>query len=507
MRAVDVYGSETRSAAQQMARLSRKISVYADSTTRILRRLAAFLELDGLPRTTEQHSIGVLMTGVAATYKGWMCIFIEDHFMYGELAQLGRTECSEERATFVSSPSLQIYVELSRAFFAMRFTRIMDEKAALVSAPRPSDEVARGTLMLWSLSMYPGKQASFATPGLDAAWSKPLLQFTQREVIDAVYWISGELSVMSNDAHAMAEYKHIVELLHTRIGTFNACYHTADVLNGVSMAVEVPGSGWVCSRDFHVFCSIYMNTLLRRVEYRERYLLGGDNLLGVDMYDVEATTENMRAWMEEGDGLAFLGGEGSDAYRDVFDATLQMSYEWSYDDAWFRHLQPNNKITTRTRGSVVDVVRPCLSKRFHSDGAIGVDVLLPSVHLCTFTGRLARNFVMQTFNFHMRTMCDFDWLRVCCVRNDQIEQQSVKMRKRQWGPLLVQVVGRYWVYNRGRVHMTDDIYETIAVWCEIAYNDYDGHVFDTDLRVMLRPLVRHAQHRQRQQRGAARFLL
>ena len=491
MRAYDVYhASNGNCHREQFITFSTQIRDFSNLNTKALTELQHAIR-DNLP--LDGMNIKRVVSSVKHAYKKWTTIQIEDYVVFSTPVML---KVPTYKDPFKSSPSMQISVELSRAVFVINFTQIIRETSQFTGRAEPTLDIKRASIVLWTLDMMPGLREAQIDTKRDSIWGKPIIKFTQAEIMEVLFFITGELSVMSNSRERMGEFCTVTKLIHIRIGMFNATAHSHETLNAVGMATAIPNTEdaeWVASRDFHFFCTIYMNVLVRRAYYH--------NLMQtMDPRDIpsEETMASVRSWFLQKEeptyGIMALGVSSEDCFQDTYALACVDAYYWSYDDEWFAHLHPNNPINSRTRGHVVDSIRPHLSKGYYYNACVGPSVITGAVEWNNFQGHLSRYFIMHVFDYHMRTRYTFQWRDTCVISNESIESQSIKMQKTNWGPLLVQFVSRYWVYSRGLVYRTDSIYNALATWCHLVLKDYNGVIFNQDVGDFMREILKGTNH-------------
>ncbi len=106
-------------------------------------------------------------------------------------------------------------------------------------------------------------------------WSRPILKYTQTEVIALVMFLSQQLNDIPNDC--VVEYRFVFEMLVARIGILLLRKWPASILDynekdDPTMRYEVEDGAYMVDRHFLVFISFYMGAIMQRLVYQDHFL-------------------------------------------------------------------------------------------------------------------------------------------------------------------------------------------------------------------------------------------
>jgi hypothetical protein len=226
------------------------------------------------------------------------------------------------------------------------------------------------------------------------------------------------------------------------------------------------------NRLFTAFCSIYMGEILQRFFY-------------YDLLRPNATIEVPRADLIAASGHTWVTKVvmelADEAFDDLYTRTAsEEGYTFVGDDLWFKYSFPN---TQSGRGACIATFRPHLYKRFHSESHVSKTAALASPCLT------ARMFMITAVDEYIKmNAAHIQWRSAVVMANVDVPKQT-DLLGQGLCPYLVQVFSTYWVYDNGRVHICDSIYEAIGVWFWLLHTCYDDTLHGDDMRSFVKDVL------------------
>ncbi len=376
------------------------------------------------------------------------------------IAAADGTDCSGIiRHTLASD----IFVELSRTHFILMHGRLLHESAMIGKLDHVPD--GKNYKVLWSLE---NGGSFFTTTGSPGAEKKPIMSYTQSEIIALIFHLTERLDSLTIDA--VDELRHILLLLYTRNSVFFCQRTSIDILNHPSGR-----NGTIPSREYMVFCSIYYHALYRRIY----------------MYDTcvkkrvpKAKTDPLRGSVFASPAARlqhFVEHEikiASETFEEEYKKACEEAYIFPGDLEWFKYQNPD---IPPQLGSILDCYRKDMAKKYYTTYRITQDVVMAAVQQPTHSGHASRIFIINLLDQYFKIHYKIPWKDGVVIKNAGIESNEKKLFSKKSAPFLVQVCSRLWVYCNKVVYMTDDIYEAIAYWAHLLKEHYDGKLFGIDL--------------------------
>ena len=241
------------------------------------------------------------------------------------------------------------------------------------------------------------------------------------------------------------------------------------------------------NRSWSVYASFYLGEVVRRLYH---YSVLTPKKLEVPPEAItQAAVERVKRWITH----TVVGTFAEEAFEEIHQTVVTErdgAYDLPGDGAWFRYANPSS---VATLGAIITQLRPHLYDRFFSEEQVDRNVVLGAVP----RSHLARLFVLHALDAYIKiTHARVEFLNGVVIDNGGIEQSAYAL-KTGVAPLLLQVFGRYWVYWRGRVHVSDDLWTTLTLWWWLLREHCDNKLYGIDLSAFvaeaLPPRVRAIQ--------------
>lgn len=409
-------------------------------------------------------------------------------------AQLGAEPDRKVRFTL----HVHVWMELARMRWLLSHVALSKERATVARLRKDELSDARYYDTRWSLSvashsMWPSLRDTYEGAAAiradkddeletdDSArevlkrlrdmWEKPILLYSQSEVRTLLMFMSEQQGALPTvDRTAMSEFRRAMRLMWVRTAELSALSGDDNSHDEPDLSVACSGGVRAASRHWLVMCSTYMIQLERRL-----FL---DTLLRSHLLrdlpseqDIRPMRDAVRAWCEH---LMTLMPE--DAISSSLENSTREGFAFGGDDTWFSYQWPTRM---NTRGAVVTALRPHLYRRFYSEESLPTSALLRANTPTT------RNFMLRLIDEQLRSLVPGSrWYDGCVIDADLFESNKKKLLA-SMGPTLVQATSSYWVCDDGRVHCTDDLYASVALWMWILRTRYNGRLCGVDFNAAL----------------------
>lgn len=311
---------------------------------------------------------------------------------------------------------------------------------------------------------------------LQALWTTPIMQYTGSQVRVLAAFLTQHINEV-NEA-TMEEFRRVFRVLWLRCAMLSMQgWHRSlwsASLDEPEMRVLLPPpeeDKAAANRPWAVYCSFYLGELVRRFYH---YDILGPRTLDVPAAAVSpAAVEHFKQWITK----SVVGTFAEEAFEEIHQRVVveqDGAYDFPGDGSWFRYAHPTS---VATLGATITALRPHLYERFFSEEQVDRNVILASVH----RSHLARLFVLHALDAYIKiTHARVEYLNGVVIDNGGIEQSAYTL-KTGVAPLLLQVFGRYWVYWKGRVHISDDIWTTLTLWWWLLREHHESKLYGIDL--------------------------
>ncbi len=313
---------------------------------------------------------------------------------------------------------------------------------------------------------------------INLLWKCPINCYRQSELILIIMFLTQQLNDVKQDG--IEEYRRIFHSVWLRTAEIMQQYHGPNVLNDPLMRVEDPEEKdvFIANRAFGVFNSYYVSEIMRRFFYYD--LLSKRPLSGMLVHQPRKFVPSIKNWVQR-----IVNGMPEEAFSEMHFDSCTMSYKFVGDVEWYKYQNPQAIYSTN---SSLMKLRPHLYRRYFSEEQVTKKCMLEAVN----TSHVARMSMFKVMSNYIQTKIGTDevqWYKGVVIHSDEIRLSAYNLRTNK-APLILQVFSSYWAYDQDSVYMTDDFYETIAVWFLLLKHRYDsllhGHSFAAIINEALR---------------------
>lgn len=389
----------------------------------------------------------------------WLDSLISDYYsVWGQMRTFGNIR---------ASPAVHIFTELSRSHFLIMYQQLLRENEWTVKEGRPNPE------HLISFCMQ--QTEYFETTVRMEDWERPIMMYTQRQVMDLLLLLTEKLDQLPYAAEK--ELERILEALYTRNSVFLCETTTKEVLNVEGMTTTAEGGCHHPNRHYLTFCTIYFHAIQRRLHHLHQ-------IRRLELTLPEGTELRVEKWVQE--LTEALGPEGFD---DCYSKACEEAYNFPGDREWFKYRYPDQPAQT---GPILDCFRKDFAKRYFTEYRITKESVLAAVNQTSHTGQCARIYVLNAVDQYMKTHLKVPWRDGLVIENGVIESSQVKLYRSQ-APYFLQLFSRYWVYDDSAVYPCDDIYKSLGIWLYLCKTRYKSSVFGISIAPLIDRIVSNAQ--------------
>ncbi len=384
----------------------------------------------------------------------WLEALIADYYYFGTMKTFGNIR---------TCPAVQIFVELSRTYFITMYPLVVEETAIV----QKHGDYVSGLLIGFKLD-------ECEHMGKDSNWTKPIMMYTQQDIMNALLMLTEKLDQFSKDA--LSELRHVLNILYTRNSIFLCEESTLDVLNVPNMTTPAKTEEFhIPNRDYVTFCSIYFHAIQRRIFYYSKA-----NKSPVPA-PVDATMiDRVEQWVN-----VVVDSLGKEGFDDCYAKACEESYNFPGDLEWFKYRYPNLPAQT---GPILDCFRKKYAERYYMDYRASKESVLGVIDQDSHSGSAARIFVLNAIDQFMKTHFSIPWRDGLVIDNNALEGNQIKLYRSR-APYLLQVFSRHWVYHNGNVYPSDSMYQSLAIWMYLLKERYNCQVFGVSLERLVTKIV------------------
>ena len=408
-----------------------------------------------------------------------------------------------KRKKFKSTNGSHVFLELTRLNYLLHYPQLLEEMDNLSMLGK--EEVSETFyLMLHTLKMTkddsfisivdsfditslleekedPDEQVEHLRKQINMLWTKPIMEYTQSEVEILILFLTQQINdIKTKGGHGVEEYRKVFTILWLRVGKFFMEFHSEQILDDPKMRhgphdTGDPADKLTCAPNqrFIGFCFFYMGELIRRFFH---YDLLYKNQIPLLPNNLAKMTERTKAWLKR-----ITESLADDAFDDIYQNNMPIAYAFVGDDGWFKF----SESAVHSRGACIAKFRPHLHKRFFSEAQVTPQSVLST----TKDAYVSRLFVLRSVNEHLKIEIPrLRFMNAAVIMNADIEQSAFTLQSNKI-PVFLQVFSSFWVYDRGRVYVCDDIYEAVALWFWLLHTKYNNHLYDCDLTNFVEKIV------------------
>jgi hypothetical protein len=310
---------------------------------------------------------------------------------------------------------------------------------------------------------------------LKGLWEKPILELCQSDIMLLVLFLTQLLDEIVTTSNMIDEFRRIFDVVWIRIAVLLQEVHDGKVLDHEEMRMplqNMPGY-FTFNRNFLAFCSFYMGEIMRRFFHYD--ILSKNKLPLPDCTPALAAAAGV--WIAKVvDSLA------EEAFEDMYNRTTPDAYAFVGDESYFKYMYVAR---TFTRGAAVTTIRPHLHKRFFSESQVNKRSVLNQIN----NNYISRLFAFTAIDEYIRLyLTQVHWQSAVVVSNDSIEACALK-QEMNLIPLIIQVISSFWVYDNGKVYVTDNFYECVGIWFWVLSKNYNSMLYDANMIEFVREIV------------------
>lgn len=381
-------------------------------------------------------------------------------------------EQRQEGGTLRYSPTMTIFIELSRTHYLIMHPSIVAESAKIATLS-PQAAVAGNFTLLWTLERTEHFGDGYQHMSID--WKTPVMAFRQSDVVHCLLMMTEKLDQLPWSARG--ELEQVYRMVYTRNSVFFCDETTTDILDMPQMRTAGSTDPLVAPNvDYMVFCTIYFHAIRRRIFY--------SNVIKEAELPVllpKNIVERVQKWFEDEVCSTF----GSEEFEECYGKACEASYAFPGDLEWFKYRYPD--VSPQT-GPILECFRKELLKRYGTDYRVGKEAILAAVDLNSHSGHCARIFVVDAIDQYMRIRFNIPWRDGVVIKNDALEGKKDKLLRRG-APLMVQVFSRFMAYDNRRVYVTDSIYQAFAGWLALLRREYKSTLYGCPLGKLIKRLL------------------
>jgi hypothetical protein len=243
----------------------------------------------------------------------------------------------------------------------------------------------------------------------------------------------------------------------------------------------------MANRHFRIFSTNYMYVIMRRFFYFD---LHTPQEIPKEWITPQII-ENVRNWFEH----TVCESLGEDGFNQLYLECCDDAYNFPGDTQWYGYIYPARP--SDIVGSVLQELRPHLQQDYFMEFRVSKAPVVNALLRDDLMGKLSRSFFFRAVGHYVETKYDTHWYNGVVIRNTSLERSANKLAL-PYCPYLIQIFSRYWLYDKGCIWVSDNIYEILAIWMYKLVADYDSLLFGSDLSPTLHLLLQNSPIVQRE---------
>lgn len=412
---------------------------------------------------------------------------------------------------------MHVFFEMTRIFGLINRPRLLEELDTIATTPLDAlDKENYDMFLSLSQTKHPIWISIFGTFDISAMykekeakdddveavllkikgmWSKPIMDYAQSEVRLIIFFLTQQLNdIPTLVPEVMIEFRRVFNVVWLRISNLFQELYFDNILDEEDMRVlhDQELGVYSINRQFTAFCTFYMSELLRRFFYYDKLI--NNVMLDDEKPDpsaISALSNSTFQWLTR-----VVETFADEAFDDLYTNNSAEGYQFVGDDAWFKFAWPAR---IHSRGACINELRPHLSKRFYSDGQVNKRIVLTIAR----SSHVARIFIFKAVDEYIKMKVpNTHWINGVVVSNNGIEMSAHALQSDR-APLLLQVFSTYWVYDNGRVHVCDDVYEAVGMWFWLLHTRHGDVLYDCNLsefsKAILEPIGLYTETREQRE--------
>jgi hypothetical protein len=382
---------------------------------------------------------------VSKFYEMWLKCFISDYNMHKKSTAIG------------------IFATLCQAKFIMQYNRIKFERDQIVS-----------------LNKFPDEQENFLVRRfLDNNEEKPIMMFSQSDVMDGLLHLSGKLNILKYDE--IPAFIDQTDALFTRCGTMFCEFNTDEIFN-VECMRRTEDDLFSVNIDFCKYCTVYFNTIFRRIFWFNLT----KKLHNVDLpEEIEQGAIKLQEMFEK-EVCKFIG---PDSIEDLYVSVCQYTYNFPGDAEWFSYHYPSIDGSTET---LLETMRPAHAKIYFTEHLISQKPIILGITLDNQQhGYNCRTFLLTALDRYISSHVGCVNWKNCVVMPNEIISTSEGRTKitQKLIPILIQIMSRYWVLDGNVIWVTDCIYKALTCWCYALRKNYNSELLNRNFKNFIEKIL------------------
>jgi len=379
----------------------------------------------------------------------------------------------------------QIFAELCRLFYLMNRRKLIEEiyESEIISLCNTRHDSWIAIYQSFDISdQYEEKEAKDneveeRLVQMKTLWEKPVLQYTQAEYVLVVLFMTQQLNNLKQEC--ILEFKRIFNDLWIRASMLIHQVYTEEskILDEEEMCTIIgtntPGkNNLVANRDFYAFNCFYMGEIMRRLHYYDMHVQN-NAMHEVVHWKLPKPLKEYAAKVKEWVERMVLEDTPEEAFQDLYIEICNEAYDFAGDFAWFKYMWPlrSQSISANLAG-----MRPHLYRPFFSESRCKKHLVLSNMN----NSYASRLYILHNMSGHFHAKSgssELKWFSGIVVKSADLYFSSYELSSNR-APFLVQILSSFYAYDQGRVYITDNIYETMAIWYWLLQTRYNSKLYD-----------------------------
>jgi hypothetical protein len=311
--------------------------------------------------------------------------------------------------------------------------------------------------------------------GSGKLWFRPVCQYTQRNVYDAVMLLCERIQ----DYPYHQDIVTLIELLVARVGVLFLQPGKENLFDIPRYREQITEDGFYrANRAFMAWASAYFYELLQRVYYQRTIRLRVESIQVLQTQADALKTALLR----------FCEDMGPSTFMSMYRLCVEENYKFPGDDTFSRFLHPEGRMNLSD--TLLELRSERQAPRFFSEDTIDAKTILQNM-LAAET-HIARLCVWNVLDWYLNMEVGIRFRDAVVIDQCGIQMSRTKLVDSSV-PCIVTLFSRPIVHHNFTYYESDDVYQVVIKWLLLIRHQKDGFLFRTDISRQIAALLGEQQ--------------
>jgi hypothetical protein len=315
-------------------------------------------------------------------------------------------------------------------------------------------------------------------------WFRPVSQYTQRNLYDAVMLLTEKIEDYNYDVEIMTFISHLT----LRLGHMFLYGGDKNTFNIPHLRDEVDKNLYRPNRTFMQWAGSYFYELLQRVYYTKHMLLKTDPITKDEEGPLMHLSDEKIAFFKQ--YLLFLCKDmGNDDFYQIYGESLKESFEFPGDDLYYTYTHRNGYVN---RGDLIlELRQETQGPLFFLQHQLQIKTIIEKV--MRGDTKLSYVFLFNLLDRFFLMEVNINWRNAIVIEQSGIQMSEAKLIDSSI-PCIVSIFSNPLLHYKKRFFNTSSIFETLVGWLLFIKHEKHGYLFKKNISLQIRTLLGEDEH-------------